>query len=167
MASERHLPFLIIGGHAVNAYGYSRFTNDLDVLIRGTDRAVWIAAPGELGFMLYQYGGGFLQMTPPAECRWPLALMLVAAATFEPMLAASREIEVSERKLRVPSLEHLFALKFHALKQEIPGRGYKDLLDVLALADCNAVDLQSDKIRRLCEKYGSPKIYERLIAFKG
>ena len=37
-SKARGLPFLIIGGHAVNAYGYSRFTKDLDILVQATDR---------------------------------------------------------------------------------------------------------------------------------
>ncbi len=64
------------------------------------------------------------------------------------------------------SLNHLFALKFHVLKQKIPHRGYKDFMDILSLAECNDVDLRSDNIRQLCEKYGSSKIYERLLAFQ-
>ena len=93
--------------------------------------------------------------------------MLVKAATFEKLNAGNEILDIRGIKMRVPSLENLFALKFHVLRQEVPHRGYKDFLDILALADCNAVDLRSDKIRELCEKFGNRKIYERLLAFKG
>jgi predicted nucleotidyltransferase len=92
---------------------------------------------------------------------------MVNAETWTPMLVEAREIRIGQSRLKVPSLDHLFALKFHVLRQEVSGRGYKDLLDVLALADCNGVDLRSDRIRHLCHKYGSEKIYERLLAVKG
>jgi predicted nucleotidyltransferase len=93
--------------------------------------------------------------------------MLVNAIAFEKLSEGAKPLEISGINLRAPSLENLFALKFHVLQQEIPHRGYKDLMDILALADCNAVDLRSDKIRELCEKFGNTKIYERLLAFKG
>jgi hypothetical protein len=37
----RGLDFLVIGGLAVNFYGYSRDTADLDLLIRRESRAEW------------------------------------------------------------------------------------------------------------------------------
>ena len=166
-SAERGTPFLVIGGHAVNAYGYSRFTKDLDILIRNEERAPWLSALEEAGFTLFRDGGHFLQMTQPEGWRWPLDLMLVNKATFAPMFAAAQPAQVGVTGFQVPSLEHLFALKFHVLKQEIPGRGFKDLMDVLTLAGCNGVDLRSDRIRELCEQFGSTKIYERVLAFKG
>lgn len=158
--------FLVIGGHAVNAHGYSRFTHDIDILIDEAHKANWLTELGSKGFNLYHDGGVFLQMRSPLKYE-PLDLMLVKAATFEKLSAGNKILEIRGMKMRVPSLENLFALKFHVLKQNIPHRGYKDFLDILALADCNTVDLRSDKIRELCEKFGNKKIYERLLAFKG
>jgi hypothetical protein len=166
-SSAHRAPFLIIGGHAVNAYGYSRFTKDLDILVKKEERTAWLSALRDAGFTLYRDGGSFLQMSPPSDYRWPLDLMMVDGETLAPMLVAAREIQIGDSRLKVPSLDHLFALKFHVLKQEIPGRGYKDLVDVLTLAECNGVNLRSDRIRELCEKFGSAKIYERLLAFEG
>ena len=158
--------FLVIGGHAVNAHGYSRFTQDIDILIDQLHKSSWLTELETRGFNLHHDGGAFLQFTPPAN-HDPLDLMLVKAATFEKLNAGNEILDIRGIKMRVPSLENLFALKFHVLRQEVPHRGYKDFLDILALADCNAVDLRSDKIRELCEKFGNRKIYERLLAFKG
>jgi hypothetical protein len=139
------LPCLIIGGHAVNAYGYSRFTEDVDILVCKNQRETWLSALAEKGFTLDHDGGGFLQMKSPANLS-PLDLMLVAPETFEKLCIDTKTVQLGGRNLRVPALESLFALKFHVLKQEVPRRGYKDLMDVLSLADCNGVDLRSDKI---------------------
>jgi len=166
-SKERNAPFLLIGGHAVNAYGYSRFTKDLDILIAQESKGVWLSALTAGGFTLVHDGGSFVQLGSPPGGRWPLDVMMVNAETWAPMLADAREIQIGRSKVSVPSLDHLLALKFHVLRQEVPGRGYKDLLDVLALADGNGVDLRSDRIRHLCHKYGGEKIYERLLAFKG
>ena len=40
-AQEEELPFLLIGGYAVSFHGYSRFTKDIDVLIRKADLPEW------------------------------------------------------------------------------------------------------------------------------
>jgi hypothetical protein len=166
IAGRGNLPFLVIGGHAVNAYGYSRFTRDIDILIDQGRKSSWLSGLEPKGFKLYHDGGAFLQMTPPPNCD-PLDLMLVNTTTFANLSEAARTLEISGLSMRVPALDNLFALKLHVLQQEIPHRGYKDFMDILALADCNAVDLRSDKIRDLCEKFGNRKIYERLLAFKG
>ena len=166
VATAGHLQFLVIGGHAVNAYGYSRFTQDLDILINKEDRSAWLAGLEAKGLSLYHDGGVFLQLTPPFGCD-PLDLMLVNSETFAKLAHGNKVIKIGGFHMKVPSLENLFALKFHVLRDEVPHRGYKDLMDILSLADCNAVDLRSDKIRELCEKFGSKKIYERILAFKG
>jgi hypothetical protein len=166
IAVRGNLSFLVIGGHAVNAYGYSRLTRDVDILINRDHKSAWLTELTAKGFNLYHDGGAFLQMTPSFN-RDPLDLMLVNATTFETLNKDTGTMEMNGLHMRIPSLENLFALKIHVLQQEIPHRGYKDFMDILALADYNHVDLRSDKIRDLCEKFGNKKIYERLLAFKG
>ena len=166
IAAKDALPFLMIGGHAVNAYGYSRITGDLDILVNRDDRDRWLGALTTRGFTLKHDGGGFLQTNPPEGCLWPLDLMLANPRTFGDMMTASREVEQGEFRLRVPSLDHLFVLKLHALKQGLAHRNFKDFMDVLSLAQVNGVDVRSDSFRALCEKYGSKNIYERLVAFQ-
>jgi predicted nucleotidyltransferase len=166
VSTSGHLEFLVIGGHAVNAYGYSRFTEDVDILINRDDRLVWLKGLETGGFSLFRDGGVFLQMTATAD-NDPLDLMLVKPETLNKLKEGSKAVSIGGLTMHVPSLENLLALKFHVLKEELPHRGYKDFMDVLSLADCNNVDLRSDKIRELCEKFGSRKIYERILAFKG
>jgi hypothetical protein len=38
---EPPLPYLVIGGYAVAAHGYSRLTFDIDILVRRVDKEVW------------------------------------------------------------------------------------------------------------------------------
>jgi hypothetical protein len=162
---QRGLPFLIIGGHAINAYGYSRFTKDLDILVNQEQREAWEVALQQNGLALFHDGGSFLRFTAPSGSKWPLDLMLVNSPTFAKLRADAREHAIGPQAFRIPSLDGLIALKFHVLKQEIPERGYKDLLDVLELARCNGIDLHSERVKNLCDQFGSAKIYERLIAF--
>jgi hypothetical protein len=166
IAARASLRFLVIGGHAVNAYGYTRFTEDVDILVNRDEKTVWITELSAKGFGLYHDGGAFLQLTAP-QMFSPLDLMLVNSTTFEKLSRETKAAEISGAKVQIPSLYNLFALKIHVLQQDLPHRGFKDFMDILSLAQCNGVDLRSDKIRELCEKYGNKKIYERLLAFKG
>lgn len=162
---QRGLPFLIIGGHAINAYGYSRFTKDLDILVNRDQQSAWVATLAEHGLVLCHDGGAFLQFSAPPGGKWPLDLMLVNPATFAKLNAEARSHQMEGQSFRIPSLDGIFALKLHVLKQKVPGRGYKDLLDILTLAECNGIDVRSERVKNLCEKFGSQEIYERLVAF--
>lgn len=53
-SSQRQLPFLVIGGHAVNAYGYSRETADLDILVNKADRDQWLSWFHSLNYTIYR-----------------------------------------------------------------------------------------------------------------
>ncbi len=164
-AKARGLSFLVIGGHAVNQHGYSRFTKDLDLFIRRSDSAQWLSILKQHGFSLFRDGGNFLQLSAPENCRWPVDFMLVPDATFAEMQAASIPAQFGEIVLQIPSLDHLFALKLHALKYGPEDRKYKDLTDILSLSGIHSVDLRGDKFRFLCEKYGDIKIYETILNF--
>lgn len=166
ISAKDGLLFLMIGGHAVNAYGYSRITADLDILVNRDDRDRWLAALQTRGFTLKHDGGGFLQTNPPEACVWPVDLMLATPRAFAQVVATARTIEQGGFRLLVPSLDHLFVMKLQALRSGPVQRNFKDFTDVLSLAQVNKVDLRGDSFRALCEKYGSKEIYERLVAFQ-
>ena len=161
-AARRKLRFLVIGGLAVNHYGYSRDTSDLDFFISQADRSEWMRLLADFGYASHNDGGNFIQYHPPAQNAWPVDLMLVQEKTFAPILAASRAADFFGVKSRVPSLEHLIALKLHALKNTRMSRFLKDFLDVEYLIRLNRLDLQSENIRELFDKYGTPDLYDKV-----
>lgn len=92
--------------------------------------------------------------------------MLANPHAFGEVLAAARELEQGGFRLRIPSLHQLFVMKLLALRQGPAQRNFKDLTDVLSLAQINGVDVRGDSFRALCEKYGGKEIYERLVALQ-
>jgi hypothetical protein len=160
--SKRELKFLVIGGLAVNFHGFPRDTADLDLLIQQEKRDRWLGLFLELGYTLYQDKGVFVQLSPPKEGAWPVDLMLVRQPTFEPIFAAGIKTEMFGADVMVPTLEHLLALKLHALKHGRIGRYLKDYLDVENLIRVNRVDLRAEHIRQLFEKYGTMELYEKV-----
>lgn len=161
-AASKRLRYLIIGGLAINYYGYSRDTSDLDFFISQNDRAEWMRLLAELGYANFHDGGNFIQYDAPDKNAWPVDLMLVQEKTFTPILEASLDVEFFGVKTRVPLLEHLIALKLHALKNTRMHRFLKDFLDVENLIRINKLDVKSKKVRDLFDKYGTQDLYEKI-----
>jgi predicted nucleotidyltransferase len=161
-AARRKLRFLVIGGLAINHYGYSRDTSDLDFFISQNERKEWMNVLKEFGYTSYHDGGNFIQYAAPDKNAWPVDLMLVQEKTFAPIFEASRAAEFFGVKTRVPLLEHLIALKLHALKNTRMRRFLKDFLDVENLIAINKLDIKSQKIRGLFDKYGTQDLYEKI-----
>jgi len=160
-AHNRHLQFLVIGGLAVNFHGYSRDTADLDLLIRQDAREQWLSLFAELGYTVYRDKNAFVQLSPPTEGAWPVDLMMVREPTFRPIFDHGKEVEMYGARVQIPTLEHLLALKLHALKHTNAGRFLKDFLDVENLVKVNKVDLRSNGVRQMFLKYGTMEIYEK------
>jgi hypothetical protein len=161
-AAQRKLPFLVIGGLAVNHYGYSRETADLDFFISQGKRVEWLKLLEEFGYLNFHDGGNFLQFNPPDKNAWPVDLMLVQEKTFAPIYQASLPAEFFGVESRVPALEHLVALKLHALKNTRMHRFLKDFLDVENLIRINGLNIKSETLRELFRKYGTQDLYEKI-----
>ena len=161
-AESQKLRFLVIGGLAVNHYGFSRETGDLDLLVSQPDRAGWLKFFSGLGYKIYNDGGNFIQFSQPEQSAWPVDLMLVQEKTFAPIFGGSQDANFYGIETRVPSLHHLLALKLHALKNTRFHRFLKDFLDVENLMQINRLDVKSESIRELFLKYGTPDLYEKI-----
>jgi hypothetical protein len=162
-AKRQNLRCALIGGLAVNLYGHSRDTADLDLLVLSDARSEWLKFFSDLGYTVYHDGGVFIQLAPPVNGAWPVDLMLVNSITFTAIMSAATEKEIYGHQMLVPSLEHLLALKIHALKHSHVGRFMKDFMDVENLIRANDLNVRGEKCRELFLKYGSVELYEKVI----
>jgi hypothetical protein len=162
LAHEPQLRYLLIGGHAVIAHGYPRTTFDIDLLVHKEQSALWVTYLAALGYQIKRQEGAFTQFIPPPG-DMDLDLMLVNHATFEGLWQASQVVTLQDQTAKIPSLDHLLALKLHVLKQKLPHRVMKDLDDVIQLVLVNQVDIQTEHYRALFERYGSMDDYAKVI----
>jgi hypothetical protein len=88
--------------------------------------------------------------------------MFVAKDTFDQFWAASEYREFGPSTARVPSLDHLLALKLHVLRQGLSHRTFKDAEDVEMLARRNSLNLDEERYEKLFLKYGTREIYETI-----
>ena len=159
---EPPLRFLIIGGYAVGAHGHTRATFDVDFLVRRDDHDLWFTRITSAGLKLFGETKAFAQFTQP-EGGDGMDLMFVDDPTFEQMWQASGEREFGGSRARIPSLDHLLALKLHALKQAPPHRTSKDAQDVEILVRRNGLNLSEPRYEQLFVKYGNREIYETFL----
>ena len=163
--AEPVLRYLIIGGWAVGAHGHSRATFDVDFMIRRADRAAWFERALTRGLKLFRESGTFAQFTQPDGDG--LDLMFADDATFGKMWEASEERNFGEVKARVPCLDHLLALKLHALRQNLAHRTSKDADDVEVLLRRHELNLADPHYEALFLKYGTREIYETFVRILG
>ncbi len=161
--AEAKLRHLLIGGQAINTYGVPRDTIDVDFLIPSIDRETWKDLLETEGFKEKHDGGTFMQFSPPYGVKWPLDLMLVNEATFEKLHSQSREVACLGISTRVPSVEHLIALKLHAAVNGPKARMEKDFPDVIRLTRMTNSDPRSGTIKDVFDRYGTPELYERFL----
>lgn len=162
-AQKRNLQFLVIGGLAVNLHGHSRDTADLDLLVLNETRPLWLEIFKGLGYTIYSDGGVFIQLDPPEKGAWPVDLMFVNAETFTKMMQVSLEEDIFGARLRIPRLDHLLALKVHALKNTHTGRFMKDFMDVENLIRIHKLNIRNEEYRVMFLKYGDAELYEKVI----
>ncbi len=156
------LPFLIIGGYAVAAHGHVRATFDVDFLVRRAQRDSWHSRLSSAGLSLFGETGAFAQFAQP-QGGDGLDLMFVEDSTFDRMWNDSQERDFGGVQARIPSLDHLIALKLHALKQALPHRTSKDAEDVEMLSRRNRLDLRESHYEDLFLRYGNKEIYDTLL----
>jgi hypothetical protein len=151
-------PFLVIGGHAVAASGYPRTTGDFDALVQKEHRAGWTAALISAGYECISDQPTFAQFAgQPWD--WPVDLMFVNQTTFQKLWAERVSTTIAGSTAHIPSATHLVALKLHALRFGPERRAQKDLKDIVEIVAANQI---SDKLRDLCDRFGTDELYERI-----
>jgi predicted nucleotidyltransferase len=71
-ATDKRLRYLVIGGLAINFYGYLRDTSDLDIFISESNQAEWMQLLAEFGYKNFHDGGSFIQYEAPEGSAWPV-----------------------------------------------------------------------------------------------
>jgi len=147
-AQETGLPFLLIGGHAVNFHGYSRFTKDIDFLINRDLLPRWSDLLKNQGYSVAHTGATFCQFQN-ADSNLPgVDLMLVNEQTFQKLMAKAKIEKKDNFSIPLVCAEHLVALKLHALKQDLEHRRLKDFLDIVEIVRAGGIDLQSAEMAK-------------------
>jgi hypothetical protein len=162
-AQQRGLAYLVIGGHAVNAYCPPRATLDVDLLVRKSDAARWRDLLGAEGFKPVREADNFLQFSPPYGTDFRLDLMLVNETAFAKLLESAVGARCLGVDTLVPSALSLIALKIHALRHGPGERKSRDWLDIENLTRAAGLNPRSRDLSDVFHRQGTPQLYAEFL----
>lgn len=158
------IPFILIGGFAVNAYKVSRNTGDLDFLLIDEDCSRALEILKNFEFCVDEATDNFARLINASFYPRRVDFVLVTKLTFGKILEKAGKVRIVGCELLVPSVEHLIALKLHALKNNST-RQLKDFPDIISLIRINQIDVNSVEFHDLCLKFGTEEIYNQIKRF--
>jgi len=149
---------ILIGGFAVNYYGYTRNTLDVDFMIVAQQFDVVRQIMKRSGFTNIASNKNVAFFNAPGS---PLRVdfLRVDGDTMRKLLGNAINANVYGYEIKVPALRDLIAMKIFALSQDVDRRLGKDLPDIAYLSVLHNLDLESD-IRPLCNRFGTRKVYD-------
>ncbi len=154
----------VIGGIAMNAYGYTRATVDFDIVAEEASRNRLIPALSAHGFQVVGDVEGFTNLLHRDPALGRLDVVWLDAATAERLFGRLREFPgPGGRPVPVPAPEHLAAMKVRSI-QSRPNRVFRDGADLQHLL--TLPELDHNEVRGYFERAGLGKLYQRLMALR-
>ncbi|MCM8801450.1 MAG: nucleotidyltransferase family protein [Candidatus Omnitrophica bacterium] len=164
IAKNTGVSFILIGGFAVNYYKYTRQTADVDFLITKESFQKISGLLEAEGYKVDYSQEVFVRLISIKEpALMDIDFIFVDKDVFDKIAKDSQRVILADCEFKVPSLEHLIALKLHAVKYNPKLRLFKDLPDIVNLIRINNVDAKSEKFKELCLKYATPEIYQKIL----
>jgi hypothetical protein len=151
-------PVALVGAHALQAYGVTRSTVDLDLLTERRVQERLVAFLESLGYETLHRSAGYSNHLHPDDEWGRLDILYVDERTSRSLFAGARDFAPDGvRALKLPRPEHLVAMKVHAVKND-PSRTLKDLSDVRELL--RVTDVDEAQVRAYFEKAGLAGRYD-------
>lgn len=151
---------LLIGGFAVNYYGYTRNTLDVDFMIVAQQMNQVRSIMSDAGFTNIDIRDNVAFFSVPDEGP-RVDFLRVDESTMTKLLNNSVMITIRNHELQVPSLKDLIAMKIFAFTQNTARRMGKDLPDIAYLSVLNNLSPEKD-IKPLCNMFGTSEIYRMI-----
>lgn len=160
---KQNLLCVLIGGFAINYYNVARQTADIDFLITKEDFDKISASLEETGYKQASSQDNFVQLKSSRLPLMDIDFMFIDKETLTKILNEGKQIKIAGQKFIVPSLSHLIALKLHSIKYNPKLRLTTDFPDIINLIRINKVNVEDAHFKELCLKFGSEKIYQRIL----
>lgn len=159
--SDKGVDCLLIGGFAVNYYGYTRNTLDVDFMVVTDQMGAVEALMQRAGYVNVERLANVHFFSHPSS-KWRVDFLKVDTETMRQLYSRAVEARVHEVPIKLPALADLLAMKLHALSHDPARRMGKDLPDIAWLCIVNEVDTEQ-LLRPLCQKFASPAIERQVF----
>jgi len=153
------IPFAVVGALALHTYGYSRSTNDVDVLVGRDAQERLIPFLEDRGFETLYRSDGYSNHLHADPVLGRLDVIYVDDDTRRKIFSEARVASLAGMSVVVPKPEHLAAMKVHAMKND-PGRALQDMADIQFLMRLKDVD--REQIRGYFEESGQLERFHEL-----
>ena len=148
---ERRIDYALIGAFALMAYGYARFTRDVDFVVRKENKEHIIAFVESLGYETIYKSEGFSNHVHPISSLGRIDFVYVGESSADKIFSEVRRLKLFKNiNLPVASPEHIVALKVFAIKND-PQRFHSEMADIKALMDMKIVN--EDTVKRYFKKW--------------
>lgn len=161
-AESQGLRFLVGGGNAINSFGYGRSTGDLDLIIPDNQILGWKDLLIKLKYEAFQEGQSFCRFKAAEIASWPIDLMKVNTDTFEKLVSNAELKDFGQCTALVPSIQHIIAMKLHALKNDFEYRKSKDISDIIELMKIGELNIEMPEVQKLILKFGNQQIEQEI-----
>ena len=152
--------YAVIGGLALQAWGHSRFTRDIDFVVERTARDRVVEFAESLGFETLHVSEGYSNHLHAESGLGRVDLMYVDPDTASKLFAStSRKTIVGDASAPVPAPEHLLAMKAMAMKNA-PDRVLIDAPDVRFLLRLPGVDRPA--VRDYFARHGLLELFDAI-----
>jgi len=161
--AKKNVLSVLIGGFAINYYKVTRTTADIDFLITKEDFEKISGLLEEKGFKKDYEQEVFARLLGEKPNLMDLDFMFVDKETLDKIIKESKVTSIAGENFRVPCLNHLIALKLHAIKFNPKIRENRDLPDIIELIRVNKVNVKDAEFKNLCLKYGTEELYQKIL----
>jgi len=162
---ERGFPSLVCGAFALQAYGLSRATQDLDFVVPVEAQEALVAFLEGQGYETLHRSPAFSNHLHADPVRGRVDFVYVSGATSRLVFQHARShSSPSGLIVRVPSPEHLVAMKVLAMKND-PGRTFREMADLQFLLGVPGID--EEEVRLHFERQGLGERYLELKRLSG
>jgi hypothetical protein len=157
---ESRIRYALIGGLAMQALGYSRFTRDIDFVAERAGRELVVSFAQSQGYETLHLSEGYSNHLHPDPAFGRVDFMYVDAETADKLFpeAVVRPI-VGEVEAPVPKPEHLAAMKAISMKNS-PQRVLIDSPDVQFLLSLPGVD--REEVRDYFARHGLLELFDAI-----
>ena len=154
--------FVVVGGVALAALGRPRTTLDLDLLVGAEAQENLVRYLEAEGYETLHRSAGFSNHLHADPARGRVDLVYVDPETARQIFGSALEVRgPGERRVLVPSPEHLAAMKVAAMKND-PARTFQELADIRYLLTLPGVDRAA--VRAQFERQGLRERFDELEA---
>jgi len=156
------IDFGLIGGVAMQAYGLSRFTSDLDFVVDSSAQDSVVAELESRGYETLQRSDGYSNHLHPNSEMGRIDLVYVSGVTSRQIFEGVRKRPLGSTTIPVVRAEHLVAMKLLASSND-PSRATADLGDIQHLMSLADIDLA--EVREYFVRYGKLEYFDELAKY--